>query len=159
VCLSKQCNDRIRVLRNHRNHTRFFSGNIVQFILPNAESNHEKVKSRLNSGNACCNSVQNILPLYLTKYRAMETYPLLNATPRHEDIWGNWRIAPRILNIGIGWGCVVSFTPSYLYSRGKSTPYSLDRRLGGLQSLSGRGGEKDIASLPLPVFELRSSSP
>jgi len=28
--------------------------------------------------------------LYLTKYHAMETYPVLNYAPHHEDVWG-WR--------------------------------------------------------------------
>jgi len=46
---------------------------------------------------------------------------------------------------------------------GRFTPgalYPLDRRLGGLQSRSGRGSEeKEIPSLPLTRIELRSSSP
>jgi hypothetical protein len=37
---------------------------------------------------------------------------------------------------------VVSFTPRTLYPQGKSTWYPLDRRLGALQSRSGRGGEE-----------------
>jgi len=28
------------------------------------------------------------LSLRLSKYQAMETYPVLNYTPRHGDIWG-----------------------------------------------------------------------
>jgi hypothetical protein len=39
---------------------------------------------------------------------------------------------------------VVSFTPRPLYPRGKSPRYPLDRRLGGLQSRSGRLGEETI---------------
>jgi len=35
---------------------------------------------------------------------------------------------------------VVSFKPWPLYDQGKSPWYALDRRLGGLQSRSGRGG-------------------
>jgi hypothetical protein len=35
----------------------------------------------------------------------------------------------------------ISFTPSPLYSQGKIPWYPLDRRLSGLQSRSGRGGE------------------
>jgi len=46
-------------------------------------------------------------------------------------------------------GVVVSFTPQPIYSRGKSPPYPLDRKLGGPQSRSGRGGEeKRIPSFP-----------
>jgi hypothetical protein len=37
---------------------------------------------------------------------------------------------------------VVSFTPWPLYSQVKSPWYPLDRRLGGPQSRSGRGGEE-----------------
>jgi hypothetical protein len=37
---------------------------------------------------------------------------------------------------------VVSYTPRRLYSQGKSPWYSLDRRLDGPQSRSGRGGEE-----------------
>jgi hypothetical protein len=37
---------------------------------------------------------------------------------------------------------VVSFTPRPLYSQGNSPWYPLDRRLGGPQSRSGRGGEE-----------------
>jgi hypothetical protein len=36
---------------------------------------------------------------------------------------------------------VVSFTTRPLYAKGKSPRYPLDRRLGGPQSLSGRGGK------------------
>jgi hypothetical protein len=46
---------------------------------------------------------------------------------------------------------VVSFTPRPLYPQGKSPWYSLDRRLGGTQSRSGRGGDEN--SKPLPGFE------
>jgi hypothetical protein len=47
---------------------------------------------------------------------------------------------------------VVSFTPRPLYPQGKSPWYSLDRRLGGPQSRSGRGGE-DKNSQPPPGIE------
>jgi hypothetical protein len=48
---------------------------------------------------------------------------------------------------------VVSFTSPLLYLQGKSPRYSLDRRLGGLQSRSGRCGEAKN-SQPLPGIEL-----
>jgi hypothetical protein len=43
---------------------------------------------------------------------------------------------------------VVSFTPRPLYSQGKSPRYPLDRRLGGPQSRSGRGGEEKNSQPP-----------
>jgi hypothetical protein len=45
---------------------------------------------------------------------------------------------------------VVSFTPRLLHPQGKSPRYPLDRRLGGPQSRSRRGGEEN--------FQLRSNS-
>jgi hypothetical protein len=47
---------------------------------------------------------------------------------------------------------VISFTPQPLYILGKSRWYPLDRRLGGPQSRSGRGGEEKN-SQPLPGIE------
>jgi hypothetical protein len=43
---------------------------------------------------------------------------------------------------------VVSFTPQRLYFQGKSSWYPLDRRLGGPQSHSGRGGEEKNSQPP-----------
>jgi hypothetical protein len=52
-------------------------------------------------------------------------------------------------DLGARWRCVVSFTPRPLYPQGKSPWYPLDRRLGGPQSRSGRGGEeKNFQSQP-----------
>jgi hypothetical protein len=48
---------------------------------------------------------------------------------------------------------VVSFTTQPLYSRGKSPLYTLDKRLGGPDSRSGRGGA-ERNSQPLPGLEL-----
>jgi hypothetical protein len=47
---------------------------------------------------------------------------------------------------------MVSFTPRPLYPQGRSPGYPLDRRLGGHQSLSGRGGEEKNSQL-LPEIE------
>jgi len=47
---------------------------------------------------------------------------------------------------------VISFTPQPLYPERKSPCYPLDRRLSGLQSRSGRGGEEKN-SQPLPGLE------
>jgi len=38
---------------------------------------------------------------------------------------------------------MITFTPRLLYSQGRDPRYPLVRRLGRLQSLSGRGGEKE----------------
>jgi hypothetical protein len=62
--------------------------------------------------------------------------------------WGSGSIAPCILDLGTRWMCVVSFTPLPLYPHGKSFWYPLDRRLNGLWSQSGCGGE-DKNSQPL----------
>jgi hypothetical protein len=67
--------------------------------------------------------------LYLTKHHTVKTY------------LGTGGIAPRILDLGTR-RCVVSFTSRPLYRRGKSPHYPLNRRLGGPQSRSGRGGEE-----------------
>jgi hypothetical protein len=57
---------------------------------------------------------------------------------------GGERIEPHFLNLGTSRRKVVSFTPRPLYPWGKSPRYPLDRRLGGLQSRSGRCGEQKI---------------
>jgi hypothetical protein len=48
---------------------------------------------------------------------------------------------------------VVSSTPRPLYPQGKSPWYPLDRRLGGPQSRSGRGGEEKIYRICYPNKE------
>jgi hypothetical protein len=78
--------------------------------------------------------------LCLTKHHAMKTY------------WGSGGIVPRILDLGTRWRWVVSFTTLLLYLQGKSPWYALDRRLGGPQSRSGRGGEEKN-SQPAPGIE------
>jgi hypothetical protein len=45
---------------------------------------------------------------------------------------------------------VVSFTLRPLYPQGKNPWYALDRRLGGPQSRTGRGGEEKNFQLPNP---------
>jgi hypothetical protein len=76
------------------------------------------------------------LSLSLTKHHAMKTY------------WGSGGIAPFILDLGTRWRSVISFTPRPLYSQGKNPLYPLDRRLGGPQSRSGRGGEEKNSQPP-----------
>jgi len=48
---------------------------------------------------------------------------------------------------------VVSFTPRPLYHQRKNPWHPWDRRLGGLQCWSGRGGEEKNSE-PLPELEL-----
>jgi hypothetical protein len=55
-----------------------------------------------------------------------------------------WRYSSAILDFGTRWRRIVSFTPRPLCPRGKGPLYSLDRRLDGPQSRSGRrGGDKN----------------
>jgi hypothetical protein len=76
------------------------------------------------------------LSLCLTKHHAMKTY------------YGSGGIASRILDLGTRWRWVVSFTSRPLYPQGKSPRYPLDRKLGGPQSRSGRGGQEKNSHLP-----------
>jgi hypothetical protein len=77
-----------------------------------------------------------------------------NWAQRHEGILGSGGIAPRILDLGTRWRWVVNFTPSRFTPQGKNPPqYPSDRRLGGPQSWSGRGGEEKN-SQPPPGIEL-----
>jgi hypothetical protein len=60
-------------------------------------------------------------------------------------------------SLGTRWRWVVSFTPLPLYHQGKISWYPLDRRLGGPQSRSGRGGEEKnsqcLQGLELPIIQ------
>jgi hypothetical protein len=76
------------------------------------------------------------LSLCLTKYY------------NHEGVLGSGGTAPRILDLGTKWRWVVSFTPRPLYPQGKNPWYPLDRRLGGPQNRSGRGGEEKTSQPP-----------
>jgi hypothetical protein len=64
--------------------------------------------------------------------------------PRHEGVLGEWRYSSTY---------VVSFTTRPLYPQGKSPSYRLDRRLGGLQSQSERGGEEKNSPITQPVAQ------
>jgi hypothetical protein len=67
---------------------------------------------------------------------------LTNQTLRHEYVWGNGCINPRILELCTSWRWVVSFTSRSQYPRRKSPRYPLDRRLDGHQNRSGRRGKE-----------------
>jgi hypothetical protein len=86
------------------------------------------------------NKGKKVIPVLLTEHHAMKTY------------WGSRGIAPHILDLGTKWRSVVSFTPRPLYPQRKGPLYPLDRRLGGPQSRSGRGGEEKNPKL-LPGLE------
>jgi hypothetical protein len=66
--------------------------------------------------------------------------------------WGNGGIAPHILNLGTRRRLMVSFTHRPPYSQRKIPRYPPNKRLGGPQNKSGRGGEEKD-SKPLPVLE------
>jgi len=72
--------------------------------------------------------------IYKVKVRLSLCF-IFNWAPRHGGI------ALRILDVGIRWRWVVSFTHWPLYRQGKSPWYPLHRRLGGPQIRFGRGGE------------------
>jgi hypothetical protein len=98
--------------------------NVIQYYSPSWCSGHHSCiafcKSCLNSGPAdrCreefhkamdeiqikhVKTVKVRMSLYLTKYHAIKTYPVLNYEPRHEDVRRSGGIAPRILNLGTRW--------------------------------------------------------
>jgi hypothetical protein len=67
--------------------------------------------------------------------------------------WRSRDTAIRILIFGTRWGWVASLTPRLLYLR-----CPLDRRLGGPQSQSGRGGGEEKKH-PTPCWEQNPGSP
>jgi hypothetical protein len=54
--------------------------------------------------------------------------------------YGEWMYSSTILDLSTRWRGVVSFTPRPRYPRENRPRYSLDRRLGGPESRSGRCG-------------------
>jgi len=75
---------------------------------------------------------------------------VVNYVPRHEDVWGSGGTAPCILNPTLNGGKWSVSRPG-LCPKGNSPRCPLDKRLGGPQSQSGRGGEqKEMPSLQLP---------
>jgi hypothetical protein len=67
-------------------------------------------------------------------------------------------IAPCVLNFDTRWKSVMSFTLLPIYPRGTSPRYPLDRKRGGLQSRSGRGGEEKLF-FHCPHHELNPGRP
>jgi hypothetical protein len=54
---------------------------------------------------------------------------------------------------------VVTFRPRPLYPKGKGYWHPLDRRLGGLQSQSGRGGEEKNSQSPPEIDRYNPDNP
>jgi hypothetical protein len=72
----------------------------------------------------------------LTENHAMKAY------------WGVEVQLHPFFDLGNRWRWLMSFTPRPLYPQGKSPWYPLDKRLGGPQSRSGRGGEEKNSQPP-----------
>jgi hypothetical protein len=62
--------------------------------------------------------------------------------------WGMEAQLHSFFELGTKWRWGVIFTLQPLYVQGKSPWYPLDRRLDGLQSRSGRGGEEKNSQPP-----------
>jgi hypothetical protein len=102
--------------------------------------------------NLCSRLLQNLLQtsrswwqlLFPLHFHFITHYSILNSTEHYATkvYGGSGSIAPCILDLGTRWRWDVSFTPRPLYPQGKSPWYPFDRRLGGPQSRSGRGGEE-----------------
>jgi hypothetical protein len=98
-------------------------------------------------------SICSFYSLFLGKVKVKLSLCFFSTSaPRHEGMLESGGSAPRILDFGIIWRWVVSFTPRLLYPQGKSPWYPLDRRLGGPQNRSESGGEEKN-SQPLPGIE------
>jgi hypothetical protein len=74
-----------------------------------------------------------------------------------ETYWGSGGISQSIFYLGTRRRLVVSFTPRLLYPKGKSHWCPFDRRLDGLQSRSGHGGEeknsRPLSGLKHPIVQ------
>jgi hypothetical protein len=72
---------------------------------------------------------------------------------RHESLWGNWCIDPRVLDLGISWRWDVSFTPRqpYPWECAPSTHWIE----GWVDPRSGLDGAEKWKILTLPGLELR----
>jgi hypothetical protein len=62
--------------------------------------------------------------------------------------WGSGNIAPRILDLGTRWEVSGQIHAPAALPSGKEPRFPLDRRLGGPQSRSGRGGEEKNSQPP-----------
>jgi hypothetical protein len=81
----------------------------------------------------------------LTMYHIMKAY------------WGEG-IVPRTLNLGTTWRWLISLTSRPLYPRSNCHKYPLDRRLGGLKTVTDAVAKRNI-SHHWPFREMNPSSP
>jgi hypothetical protein len=83
--------------------------------------------------------------------------PCFNWTPRHEGMLGEWRYSSTHSLTSVLDGCEWSASRPGRFTHRKNSPwYPLDRRLGGPQSQSGRGGEEK-KSHPLIIHPVAHS--
>jgi len=92
-------------------------------ISQHVEAVHEKVSGVLATATATVETRNKAVPLH-----AMMA------------LGGRGGVAPTILDLGTRWGEWSASRPGRALPRGKDPRYPLDRRLGGLQSRSGRRG-------------------
>jgi hypothetical protein len=83
------------------------------------------------------------LSLWLTKYHAIKTYPLLNKAPHIKDVRRSVLWATRLFELDIRWIWVVNFMSPPALLPGKCPNYPMYRKLGGPQNWSERGGEEN----------------
>jgi hypothetical protein len=105
----------------------------IRYVCPSNKS-----CSKVNVRNSC----RKVLSALAYNMYCKAVPVLLKWQPHHDGVLGRGGIAPRILDLSTRWKWMVSFTSRPLFSQGKSPCYPLDRRLGGSQSRSRRGGEE-----------------
>jgi hypothetical protein len=122
------------------------SGNLIpQNIRP--YTFHGRVSDRWSrSWSGSLTDWATVDPLCLTKHHVTKTH------------WGGG-IASRILDLSTRWRWVVRSMPRPLYPQAKNPWYTLDMKLGGPQSLSGRGGEEKNSQPPLGIEPPNSDCP
>jgi hypothetical protein len=91
--------------------------------------------------------------IYMVKGKGKVKLSLcFNRVPRHEQVLGEWRYSSTHSLTSVLDGGQWSTSRPGALPQGKNPWYPLDRRLGGPQSRSGRGGE-DKNSQPPPGIE------
>jgi hypothetical protein len=92
------------------------------------------------------------LSIFHVRWGEGKSGPVLTELTTPSRPKGEWSYSSTVLDLCTRWRWVDRFTTRPLYTLRKTPRYLLDRRLGGLQSQSGRGGLlKNL--LPLPGIE------